>query len=484
MDSKGMSKAAAAAKAGMSERTAREYRKSGKLPSEQKKPHTWRTRKDPFKDVWPWCKQQLQLNPSLQATTLFEELKRRHEGRFQDGQLRTLQRRIKKWRATEGPPKEVYFSQVHKPGRLAESDFTDMAKLNVTVDGAPFPHLLYHFTLTYSNWEWATICFSESMESLSHGLQACLWKLGGSPERHRTDQLSAAVSRLGQKKEFTRRYAAVMNHYGMRPEKTQPASPHENGDIEKRHDVLFNRLDQALMLRGNRDFKSREHYQAFLHKILSRLNRSRSERFKEEKEVLGKLPASKIPAFKRYDNVPVSSGSLIRIDRNRYSVPSRLIGEKVNVVVHPEHLIVYHGTGKTCEMPRVRGRNKAAVNWRHLIDALIRKPGAMENYRYRECLFPTSHFRMAYDCLARRHSTKSADREYLKILRLAARETESGVNKALGELLDRQEEDVSADAVRRIVVAQNEPEAPPHVDVEPPDLRCFDQLYSNQEVTQ
>ena len=483
MDSKGMSKAAAAAKAGMSERTAREYRKSGKLPSEKKKPHDWRTRKDPFKDVWPWCKQQLELNPTLQATTLFDELKRRHEGKFQDGQLRTLQRRIKKWRATEGPPKEVYFSQVHKPGRLAESDFTDMAKLGVSVGRVPFPHLLYHFTLTYSNWEWATICFSESMESLSHGLQASLWKLGAAPERHRTDQLSAAVTRLGEKKGFTTRYAALMDHYGMEPEKTQPASPNENGDIEKRHDVLFNRLDQALMLRGSRNFESREDYEDFLHKILSRLNTSRSERFREEKEVLGKLPVRKIPAFKKYDNVPVSSGSLIRIDRNRYSVPSRLIGEKVNVTVHPEHLTVCHGTLEICKMPRLRGRGKAEVNWRHLIDGLVRKPGAMNNYRYREHLFPTSHFRMAYDWLAQHCSPKSADRKYLKILHLAARETESGVNRALEDLLDQQE-DVSVDAVRQIVAAQNEPEAPPNVDVEPPDLGCFDQLYSNQGVAQ
>ena len=173
--------AQAADKAGVDEKTARKYRDSDPLPSQRRLPHTWRTREDPFQDVWPQLVDQLRLNPGLQAKTLFDDLQRRFPGQFPDVQLRCLQRRIKQWRALEGPPKEVFFAQTHEPGRLAESDFTHMGALGVTIAGEPFDHLVYHFVLTYSNWEAGTVCFSESFESLSEGLQNALWELEGFP---------------------------------------------------------------------------------------------------------------------------------------------------------------------------------------------------------------------------------------------------------------------------------------------------------------
>jgi len=197
----GMSLYLAAMKTGMDEKTARKYRSSEKQPSELSAAHDWRTREDPFEDVWPAVHEQLAVNPGLQAKTLFEWLQREHPGRFQDGQLRTFQRGVKGWRATEGPAKEVFFHQQHHPGRLCASDFTHMTSLEVTIVSQPFEHMVYHFVLTYSNWEWATICFSESFESLSEGLQGALWALGGVPERHRTDRLSAAVNNLSNQKE-------------------------------------------------------------------------------------------------------------------------------------------------------------------------------------------------------------------------------------------------------------------------------------------
>ncbi|MCP4761581.1 MAG: transposase family protein, partial [archaeon] len=185
--------AIAAAKAGMDEKKARKYLKNGQLPSQCKSEHTWCTRSDPFDQEWEEIKEKLDINPGLEAKTLFEALQREKPGKFSDGQLRTLQRRIKVWRATKGPPKEVFFPQQHYPGQLCASDFTDMNKLGITIEGLPFKHLIYHFVLTYSNWETGTICFSESYESLSEGFQNALWELGGVPQRHRTDRLSAAV---------------------------------------------------------------------------------------------------------------------------------------------------------------------------------------------------------------------------------------------------------------------------------------------------
>ncbi|MCP4574668.1 MAG: IS21 family transposase, partial [Deltaproteobacteria bacterium] len=250
----------AAMKAGMDEKTARKYRDLGKLPSELKQEHTWRTRQDPFEEVWEEIKIILETIPGLEAKTIFEDLQRRRPGIFSDGQLRTLQRRVKVWRATQGPAKEVMFPQIHTPGELAQSDFTHMNKLGVTIGGQPFDHLIYHFVLTYSNWETGSVCFSESFESLSQGMQNALWELGGVPEKHRTDRLTTAVNKAENPEEFTRRYQDLLDHYGLKGCKTNKNSPNENGDVEQRHHRFKKAVEQALLLRGSRDFADREEY--------------------------------------------------------------------------------------------------------------------------------------------------------------------------------------------------------------------------------
>jgi len=209
----------AALKTGMDEKTARKYIRVGKLPSEVKESHTWRTREDPFEEIWGEVLEKLEVFPNLEAKTLFDALQRKYPGRFSDGQLRTLQRRLKMWRALEGPGKEVFFPQEHHPGVLGASDFTRMGQLGITIQGQPFDHMLYHFVLTYSNWETGSICFSESYESLSSGLQRALWKLGGVPKRHRTDSLSAALNNLSNPREFTQRYEGLLKHYKLEGEK-------------------------------------------------------------------------------------------------------------------------------------------------------------------------------------------------------------------------------------------------------------------------
>lgn len=232
--SQGESLSKAALRAGLDQKTARKYRRAGQLPSALKTRHTWRTRPDPFAAVWPEMAAHLCVNPGLQAKSLFDDLQRRYPGRFADGQLRTLQRQLKVWRALEGPPKEVFFAQEHRPGELCASDFCHLSSLGITVQGQPFAHLLYHFVLTYSNWETGSLCFAESFESLSAGLQEALWELGGVPQRHRTDSLSAAVHQLSgpqavRRAEFTQRYAALLRHYSLQGEHIQSGQAHENG---------------------------------------------------------------------------------------------------------------------------------------------------------------------------------------------------------------------------------------------------------------
>jgi hypothetical protein len=303
----------------------------------------------------------------LQANTLFAWLQQCHPGRFQDGQLRTLQRRLRQWRAASGPPKEVFFAQTHHPARLGASDFTHMTPLNVTLGGQPFDHMVYHFVLTYSNWENASICFSESFESLSDGLQHALWELGGVPQRHRSDRMSAAVNNLSDQKEFTRRYQALMSHYGLIMEKINPREAHENGDVEQSHNRFKQAVDQALQLRGSRDFADRVAYARFLREVVDQRNAGRQKHLAEERAALRPLPSGRLESYKRA-RVRVGAGSLIHVDRNTYSVHSRLVGEKVDVRLYADQLEVWYAGCVIERMPRLRGRRKHLVNYRHVID--------------------------------------------------------------------------------------------------------------------
>ena len=477
----------AAAKAGMDAKTARKYRRLRRLPSETRVAHNWPTRKDPFAEVWEEACRELEMNSGLEAKTLFEAFQRKYPGRLADGQLRTFQRRVKRWRALEGSPKEVFFSQVHEPGRLCQSDFTWMSDLGITIAGQPFDHLVYHFVLTYSNWEHATVCFSESFESLSEGLQNALWALGGIPAEHRTDRLSSAVNNLPKakgdpvdpRKEFTERYGALLRHYGLVARKIQAGKANENGDVEQRHHRFKRAVEQALLLRGGRDFADRAEYEAFLHQLLEQLNAGRRQRLAEELAVLRALPDRRRESHQRVD-VRVDTGSLIHVDRNVYSVDSRLIGEKVEVRLYAEHLEVWYAQRLVERLPRLRGRRKHKIAYRHIIDWLIRKPGAFENYRYRDDLFPTSRFRMAYDALKQTHGV-SGNREYLGILYLAARETETGVDEALRHLL-KEGRPITAKVVKALVRRHQEIPPVTEVTVEPVDLTGYDELVTDREV--
>ncbi len=197
--SKGNSQQVAAARAGMSERTARKYEQVGKLPSELKRPHTWLTRENPFEEDWPWVVAQLERDPALQAATLFALLCEKQPGRYRPTQDRTLRRHIARWRALHGPEQDVIFEQRHTPGERAQSDFTHMEDLGVTIGGEAFPHMVYHFVLTYSNTEAASLCFSETFEALAEGIEKALWQIGGVPLQHRTDQLPRSRATLAQR---------------------------------------------------------------------------------------------------------------------------------------------------------------------------------------------------------------------------------------------------------------------------------------------
>ncbi len=426
----------ASLRADLDPKTARKYIKAGKLPSDMKKEHTWRTREDPFEEHWSDTEQMLDAAPELNAKTLFEWLCQRYPGVYDEGQLRTFQRKVRLWRAHKGPEKEVYFPQEHKPGRRMSTDFTHMDKLNITIAGEQFDHLLCHCVLTYSNWSWATICHSESMLALRIGIQGALFRLGRTTKEHWTDHSSAATHQPPRdaeqtKREFNTEYLSLMEHFSMKPRTIQVNKPNENGDVESLNGVLKRRVEQYLLLRGSRDFTSVDQYRIFLEEVLEKANEPRTKRIVEEMEHMKLLNVSHLTEYNEYTCL-VRNSSTVTVDRRIYSVPSRLIGEKVRIRRYENHIEVVYKGAVQLEAPWIgRDGTRHHINYRHIISWLVRKPGAFRNYRYYGDLFPTEAFRWAYDSLSETLSERKADMEYLQILSHAAQNMECEVNNAL-----------------------------------------------------
>jgi hypothetical protein len=473
MYSKTLSQAAAAAKAGMSLRTAREYLKEGGEMSAEKQWKYRQTHKDIFVDVMPKIENMLSINPRLQAQTLMKWLIEQYPEQFNWSHRRTLERRISKWRALKGPDLEVMFPQVHNPGKQSQSDWTHCTELGVMVDGQPFPHMLFHFMLQYSRWEAAYISHSESFASLTMGYMKAVAELGAVPEEHRTDNLTAAVTSHGSSHVFNERWAAFLGHYRVEPSKNNAGVSHENGSVEKSHDLLKNALDQALMLRGSRSFSSVAEYEKFIGVVLNERNSGRRKRLAEEMAVMKALPA-------RDWNDPkevwptVTSFSTISVDRVVYSVPARLIGRELKALAYPEVVRVFFGNEMVQEMPRLAPGSRK-INYRHVVAHLLRKPGAFANYQYREEMFPTLVFRQAYDALAKQRPER-ADKEYLSLLNLAAMGSEQDVEAAIAGLLEAGQVPWHA-SVRKLVVTEC-PSEVPAVFIPAPELCSYDLLLS------
>ena len=477
MINEGRQQQAAAAAAGMSERSARTWQR-GALPSETKTPRTWRTRPDPLAGVFdevivPWLA--CDAGRALEAPTLLLELRKQDPVRFADDAiLRTLQRRIEHWRTLHGPARTVIFPQDHPPGREAAFDFTDATDLEVTLGGQALAHLLFVMALPFSGWLWACVAASESFEALLRGIQGALWALGGVPEVLRSDNLSAATHELPHSKgrTLTRLYRGLLEHYGARSTRIKPGESHENGTAEKSNDLIVGWLRQALILRGSRDFDALADYEAFVLGVLAeRRNGPRRARLAEERPHLRALPAAPLPGWTEWDARVTCWSTLNRRDRI-YSVPSRMVGKRVKVHLHVDRVEVWYAQKLTATMPRLTGARMHRICYRDIIWSLVRKPGAFARYRFREELFPTLVFRRAYDALVAAHGTR-ADVEYVRVLHLAASTMESDVEAALGVLLDGDGPWDYATVRERVAPARP---AIPMLSIGAPDLTPYDAL--------
>lgn len=475
--SEGKKQEASAAGADMCVRTARTW-KEGLLPSQTKDRRNWRTRTDPFEDTWESelvPRLEADLEGKLQVKALFEDLQRRRPGEFDDNQLRTLQRRVRDWRAVYGPAKKVIFPQDHPPGRDGAFDFTHCTELDVSIGGTTFVHLLFVFRLAYSGWTWVQLAFGETYEAVVSGLQGALRALGGVPARCRHDNLSAATHELRKSggRSLNARFQQFLRHYDLRSSRIRPGESHENGIAEKGNDLVKTALEQALLLRGHRNFDTVETYTTFVDDVISRdINKSAVlAALAEERPYLEALPSARFPEYTEY-NPTVRRWSTIRVASRLYSVPSRLIGHKVVVRQFADVLHVYYGDKLTGTMPRLRGDRSVRINYRHIIWSLVRTPGAFASYKFREELFPNLVFRQAYDALKRWRGER-ADIEYVRILHLAAATMECQAQAALELLLE------TGDAFDYVSVKElvNPVTTPvPEVSIPAPDLSAYDRF--------
>jgi len=426
----------AAAKSGMSERTARRIEHNGKLPSQTPRRY-WRSRPDPFADVWESeVVPLLRSVPKLKAITLLRKLQEDYPERFPDSMRRTLERHVSQWRALEGPSKEVFFPQTYQPGVRGLSDFTHMEKLRVTIAGVAFGHLLYHFVLAFSRWEYASVVDGgESFQALAAGLQNALWQAGGCPSEHRSDSLSAAFKNLQEKDDFTVRYAALLEHYGMEGTRNNRGLGHENGSVESSHRYLKDAVDQALELRGHRDFDDRPAYEEFVRGVVMRRNRRNAAAFQVERTYFMDLLEHCTTDFVE-DEGRVTRCGTFTVDGSLYSAPSRLIGHRLKVRLYSDRLDCYlsgalvHSTARVRRTSTGRGR---AINYRHFIESLKRKPQAFRGLAFRDDLFPREAYRRTWERLDQALSPRNACKVIVGLLELAGN---YGVEAELAQRLD------------------------------------------------
>lgn len=442
-----------ALKSGMSRKTATKYLKQENPMEQRRVSHTWKTRMDPLAEIWPRALAMLLDAPELEAKALFEHLMSGGPGEPKEKHLRTFQRRVKDWRLENGPGKEVFFTQDHAPGKVLAIDWTDMGSLNITIQGRALKHKLFHAVLPFSNWEWAVRAQSESTLSLRAGLKATLGRLGRVPLELLSDHSSAAthqINRSSQERGFNEEYLQICTHYGITPRTINVGRPQENGSCESSHGHLKRRIKQHLLLRGSADFSSEEEYDGFLIKVLESGNLKRAQRLGEE---LAVLPEREIPDLADYRElfVSVSNNSTIRINKRVYSVPNRLIGEKLLAQIGENEIVLLAGAREVARLPLSRGDRGAVIDFRHLIGHLLRKPGAFAGYRWREEMFPSLVYRAAYDRLTA--ASSDADKRYLEILKLAADEGQTAVENALDQLLATPRGEISAAHVREILNA-------------------------------
>ncbi|WP_442780477.1 IS21 family transposase [Ensifer sp. SL37] len=475
----------AAAMSGFSASTAFRLDKDPRLPSEKKAQRGHGGgRPDPFTDLWESAVVPLlERAPNLRPVTILRDLCLRYPERELTAARRTLERRVREWKAAHGPQQEVIFRQNHPPGRQGMSDFTDCRSLGVTIAGVPLDHRLYHFVLVYSGWEHGEVVLGgESFTALASGLQNALWSLGACPIEHRSDSLSAAFTNRADEtqEDLTRRYEALCAHYQMTPTRNNRGVAHENGSIESRNGHLKDRLEQALLLRGSADFATLDDYRRFVAEQISRHNALRRQELAVEMDHLRALPQRKTTDYDDAVVVVTSSGGFT-LRRVFHTAPSTYIGHRLRVRLYDDRLECYLASSHAFTLPRGRppssgksGQHAHVVDYRHVIHSLRRKPQALANLVYRDQLFPRAAFARTWQAMNKRLDQRTACKTMVGLLWLAhSCACEAELALALEMILDARKLPDLAALQSRFDVAGN---SVPDIEVVLPTAADYDRL--------
>jgi len=459
-------------------KTVHKYTDSNAVPKRNTQ-RQYRTRTAPLEVYWPEIEELLKNDPKLKPYAILEFMLDKYPAKFDPSWRRTLERRMEQWAIDNQIAKDVTCSQVHQPGDVLAFDFTEVASLNITVASIPWRGLLFHATLTYSNWEYAELALSESFEAVVSGVQNAFLELGGVSLRLRSDSLTAAVNNHNSKHNFQIRYNSFLEHFGVAGHRINVRKPEENGDCESSHGHLKDYLDQQLRLRGSRNFETLDEWRAFVAEKILKRNVKRREQFVRDRADLKPLPPSLFPTFTQVD-VLVPSTSVIRIKQNTYSIPSHLIGCNLQSRLHADHIALWYRGRKLLEMPRLIGTGQVSFDYRDVIDSLVRKPGGFANYRYREHMFPTIHFRKAFDTAVAQHGEQAGVKCYLKILHMAKHYGQVNVESELHRILESRET-IDPKAIEAIVSTTSPALLANDPYIEQPDLESYNDLLEHKD---
>jgi hypothetical protein len=461
--------------------------KSSKLPSELKKDRYWRTHPDKLENIWSLAEPFLESNPDIEARALFEHLLEEHPDKLENNQLRSFQRQVKMWRIKNGEEKEVYFDQVATPGKMAQVDWVDLNLLGITIGGDHYKHKIIHFVLNYSNVESATICKSESIISIKNGLRDFLYRVASkAPQVLQIDNSSSAThcpKKGDSKRVFNEDYLQVLKYYGIKPQKNNVRKPNENGVVESLNGHLKNKIIQALKIRGSKEFLNFEEYKKFIDIIIDKANKRRSTRFKEELPLMNNIPLAPLPDYQEL-YITIRNRSIAYIKGITYSVPSRLIGSKLKAKIYESKIELCSGSNLVHLIQRVRGNRNVVIDYRHVINSLLRKPAAFSSYKYKEELYPTENFKRAYERLIERYGyeNRTVNIEYLRILKLAADNIEEDVDVALELILSSKDIKLTIDTVSDLILEKTKNRIDPMA--LKPSLSSYDDLFLSKEENQ
>ena len=407
---------------GRSKRSVGRYLKSGKVPKYER--CTVSNRPDPFEGFEAIAEAKLEEHPSLRLTELYEYL----VSKGYAGSMRTVQRKTAELRRRL-KRKEVYFKRTVTPGVIMEGDFTE---IRLSLGGHEEKIYLWVTTLPYSNAYYVTPFLSCNFECFAEGSINAFEALGGVAEYYRLDNMSPAVIQIlkGKDRRVTSKYAEFQRHYDFKQDFCNPGRGNEKGNVESNIRHIKEQLRSRIAL-NEVEFANLESLRRYLHEFCVQHNRQRKVASRLREEPLAKLPLDRFQPF-RTTTAKANKYSVVNVKEvnQSFSVPSQLIGLTLEVRIYPNHIeCVDQGIIIAHHQRHFGKKSTTSVKLEHILEALCRKPGSMQDWEHRDILFERPVWHRFYKQLQEQGGT---DSDYLSCLRLILEHGQDIVTIAMG----------------------------------------------------